>query len=179
MLQKTLLYSKIKIASEPQTTGLAEPYLRFYSKYSRFVLKALRKASFQTFVDWMLLSENITEKAVSTVDIKVFPASGKNGFIIVGKCNTFRGRIRIYPKPSNFCGAFSKKFGKNILISFVGNRARAALVHELLHLKYASDEQTVRTLTEAYFSVYMKRHITKNSVFLQDLIFNSQKPSLN
>ncbi len=173
-----MLYSKIKIANEPEKADLPEMHLSFYSNYSRFVLKALRKNSFQEFLYWMLITEKIEEKTVSTVYVKVFPAPRKNGFNIVGRCNTFRGKIRIYPKTSNFCYTFRKKFGKNILIAYVGNRARAALIHELLHLKYASDEKRVRELTEAYFSVYMKKQLTKNSVSLHGLIFNSKNPSL-
>jgi hypothetical protein len=127
----------------------------------------------------MLSTENIEDKMINTVDIKVFPASRKNGYNIAGKCNIFKGDIRIYPKTSAFCDSFSKKFGKEILIAYVGNRARAALIHELLHLKYASDEQKVRELTEAYFSVYMKNQITKNSSVLHGLIFNSKKYNSN
>ncbi len=175
--QNSLLYSKIKIGNESEKTVLPEVQSGFYSNYSRFVLKALRKSSFQTFLYWMLLSENIEEKTINTVCIKIFPAPGKNGFNIAGKCNTFKGKIRIYPKTNNFCDAFSKKFGKTILISYVGNRARASLIHELLHLKYTSDEQKVRELTEAYFSVYLKRQLTKNSLVIKALIFNSQKAS--
>ena len=176
--QTSLLFSKIKIATESDNKVLSETHLGFYSNYSRFVLKALRKSSFQEFFYWVLLSENIEEKNVNAVDIKIFPALRKNGFNIVGKCNIFRGKIRIYPKTSNFCDAFSKKFGKNILIAYVGNRARAALIHEVLHLKYGSNEQKVRELTEAYYSVYLQRQVTKDSAVLQNLIFNAKKPSL-
>jgi hypothetical protein len=178
MQQDLLLISKIKIAEETAETVSFKRKMGFYSNYSRFVLKALSKYSFQEFLYWMLLTENIEEKNVNAVFIKVYPAARKKGFSIVGKCNIYSGRIRIYPKTSSFCDAFSRKFGKNILISYVGSRARAALIHEVLHLKYASDEQKVRELTEYYFCVYMKRQLAKNSAVLQDLIFKSQKPSL-
>ena len=125
----------------------------------------------------MLLTENIEEKIVNTVDIKIFPAPRKKGFNIVGKCDTFRGRICIYPKTFNYCYAFRKKYGKNYLFSFVGNRARAALIHELLHLKYISDEKKVQELTGIYFSEYIQKRFDKNSnlISLQDLIFASKK----
>jgi len=106
--QTSLLFSKIKIATESDNKVVSETHLGFYSNYSRFVLKALRKSSFQEFFYWVLLSENIEEKNVNAVDIKIFPALRKNGFNIVGKCNIFRGKIRIYPKTSNFCDAFKK-----------------------------------------------------------------------
>jgi hypothetical protein len=176
--QNSVLISKIKIASESGEPAYFKKKVGFYENYSRFVLKALSKYSFQEFLYGMLSTENIEEKTVNAVVIKVYPVARKNGFNIVGKCNTLSGKIRIYPKTSNFCDAFSKKFGKNILISYVGNRARAALIHELLHLKYESDEQKVRELTELYFCVYMKKRLVKNSAIMQGLIFNSQKPSL-
>jgi hypothetical protein len=125
----------------------------------------------------MLESENIKEKTINTVDIKVFPATIKNGFNLVGKCDTSRGKIHIYPKTFNFCTQLQKKHGKQVLVSFVGNRARATLIHELLHLKYVSDEERVRELTDRYFSVYVKKQVAKNSNLLplHDLIFDSKK----
>jgi len=177
MLQQNyLLYSKIKIAPENEQTSFSK-HFGFYQNYSLFILKALRKSSFQEFLYRMLLSENIKEKNVNTVDIKVFPAPRKNGFNIVGKCDTFKGRIRIYPKTFNYCSEFRKKYGKDFLFTFVGNRARAALIHELLHLKYISDEKKVKELTDIYFSAYMEKRLEKNSnlVSLHGLIFASKK----
>jgi hypothetical protein len=177
MLQKnSVLNGKIKIDAEYDKPAFAK-HSGFYSKYSRFILKALRKSSFQEFLCSMLLAENIEEKIVNTVDIKVFPAPRKKGFNIVGRCDTFRGRIRIYPKTFNYCYAFRKKYGKNYLFSFVGNRARAALIHELLHLKYISDEEKVQDLTGIYFSEYIKKQSVKNSnlILMHDLIFDSKR----
>ncbi len=174
--QKYLLSNKIKIGNENDKTSLSK-HFGFYANYSRFILKALKKPSFQEFLCAMLLAENIEEKIVNTVYVKVFPAPRKNGFNIVGKCDTFRGRIRIYPKTFNYCYAFRKKYGKDYFFVFVGNRARAALIHELLHLKYISDEEKVQELTGIYFSVYLKKQLDKNSnlVSLNDLIFASKK----
>jgi len=177
MLQQNyLLSSKIKIARANDKTS-SSTHFGFYRNYSVFTLKALRKSSFQEFLNCMLLSENIEEKNINTVDIRVFPAPRRNGFNIVGKCDTFRGRIRLYPKTFNYCTALRKKYGKDYLFAFVGNRARAALIHELLHLKYISDEKKVQELTNVYFSTYMKKQLEKNSklVSLHDLIFASKK----
>lgn len=177
MLQQNyLLYSKIKIAPENEQTAFSK-HFGFYKNYSIFILKALRKSSFQEFICRMLLSENIKEKNVNTVDIKVFPAPRKNGFNIVGKCDTFRGRIRIYPKTFNYCSEVRKKYGKDFLFAFVGNRARAALIHELLHLKYISDEKKVKELTDIYFSAYIEKRLEKDSnlISLHELIFASKK----
>ncbi len=177
--QNNVLTGKIRIGPEYSMNDFSKHY-GFYTNYSRFTLKALRKSSFQEFLCRMLLAENIEEKFVNTVDIKIFPAPRKNGFNIVGKCDPFRGRIRIYPKTFNFCHAFKKKYGKCYLYAFVGNRARAALVHELLHLKYVSDEEKVRELTDIYFSEYIKRRCEKNSNLnsLLGLIFNRKSPRL-
>ena len=100
--QNYVISSKIKIGLEYDKTDFST-HFGFYTNYSRFILKVLKKSSFQEFLCSMLLAENIEEKIVNTVDIKVFPAPRKNGFNIVGKCDIFRGRIRIYPKTFNYC----------------------------------------------------------------------------
>jgi hypothetical protein len=178
MLQQSYaLSSKIKVACEYGKPCFVEKHLGFYTNYSSFILKALRKTSFQEFLYQMLLSENIEEKTVNAVNIEVFPAATKNGLNIVGRCDTFRGKIRIYPKSFYFCNAVRKKLGKEVLYAFVGNRARAALMHELLHLKYANDETKVRELTDVYFRVYMKKRFNENPAFLHSLIFSTRKRS--
>jgi hypothetical protein len=174
MLQQNYaLSSKIKVAAK--CSKPVERHRGFYTNYSTFTLKALKRNSFQEFLTQMLILENIAENTVNTVDIQVFPDPPKNGLNIVGKCNTYRGRIRIYPKSFYFCDALKKKLGKQVLYAFVGYRARAALIHELLHLKYADDEKKVRELTDLYFCIYMQTKFTKNQAFLHALIFNSDK----
>jgi hypothetical protein len=174
--QNCALDSKIKIALESEKANSSRHFL-FYKNYSLFTLQSLRKSSFQEFLCSMLVTEKIEEETVNTVDIKVFPAPIKNGFNIIGKCDTSTGRIRIYPKTFSFCFAFRKAYGKNYLFAFVGNRAKAALIHELLHLKYVSDEKKVQELTAIYFSGYMKKQFGKNPSLtsLPELIFDSKK----
>jgi hypothetical protein len=176
MQQNYVLPHRIKIDAENDKAN-ANGHFGFYAKYSRFILKALKKSSFQDFLQFMFLAENIEEKIVDTVEIRVLPAPRKNGFNLVGKCDTFRGRIRIYPKSFNYCNAFSKKYGRDCLFAFVGNRAKAALMHELLHLKYVGDEKKVRELTASYFSEYLKKQLNKNFnwISMNDLIFSSKK----
>jgi len=53
------------------------------------------------------------------------------------------GKIRIYAKTIKLCTIFRKKFSGDRLFAYAGNRERAALIHMLLHLKYASDEEKV------------------------------------
>jgi hypothetical protein len=177
MLQQDyVLPGKIKIGQESNKTD-ATKHLSFYTSYSHFILKALKKSSFQEFLWFMLLTENIEQRNVSSVEIKVLPAPRKNGYNIVGKCNVSRGNISIYPKTFNYCFSLRKKYGKKYVFAFVGNRARAALMHELLHLKYVSDEKKVRELTDGYFSEYIKKQSNKNANLrsLHDLIFSSKK----
>ena len=172
--QSRELSSKIKIAMEHEKTDFSTTDYYFYSRYSIFTLKALRKYAFQEFLYRMLKSESIPEKKVDSVKIEVFPAPRKNGFTIAGKCNTIRGKIRIYPKTVKFCAAFKKKYGKDILVAYAGNRARASLMHELLHLKYVSDEEKVRALTKTYFSSFTKGFANNsNSESMYKLIFDA------
>jgi len=170
------LSSKINVACGSSKPCSVENHLGFYANYSIFIFKALKKAPFQEFLYQMFLLEEIEEESVNTVDIEVFPASPKNGLNIVGRCNTFRGKIRLYPKSYYFCNNLRKKLGKQVLYAFVGNRAKAALIHELLHLKYASDEKKVRELTCEYFRIYIeKQQYNENSAFLHSLIFNPKR----
>jgi hypothetical protein len=177
MLQQSpVLSSKIKIDVDYDKTDYSERHVSFYTKYSCFTLKALRKSSFQKFLGSMLLSENIEETIVNTIDIEVYPASRKKGNYIAGRCNVFKGNIRIYPKTIKFCNVFRRKFGQEILFAYAGSRARAALIHELLHLKYVSDEEKVRELTKIYFYAYSKNHLAKssNAVRMCEFIFDAK-----
>jgi hypothetical protein len=155
-------------------SGLSQNHLRFYAKYSSFVLKALRRPAFQIFLCWMLKIERIEEGAVRVVCVKVLPSRKKNGQGIAGKCDPARGRIGIYPKTIRFCQDFKQKFGGRTLFVYARNRARAALIHELLHLKYAKDEKTVRELSKDYFCIFTKKQSAENSqvACIYTMIFN-------
>jgi len=178
MLKQTcVLSSKIKIAAEPDKPALLERHVWFYTKYSCFTLRALNRESFQKFLVWMLSLEEIEETNVNSVEIEVFPIQGQKGHSVAGKCDTYRGRIRIYPKPVKFCTTFRKAFGRNILFTYAGNRARAALIHELLHLKYADNEAKVRELTKHYFATYTKKQFANKPVAssMYNLIFHAKQ----
>jgi hypothetical protein len=94
-----MLSSKIKIAAEPDKPALPERHVWFYTKYSCFTLRALNRGSFQKFLVWMLSLEEIEETNVNSVDIEVFPVQGEKGHSVAGKCDTYRGRIRITLNP--------------------------------------------------------------------------------
>jgi hypothetical protein len=171
------LSSKMKISVDPKKLErFSQNHVKFYLKYSSFVFKALKKHSFQKFLRWMLKKEKIEEQIVSAVQVKVLPFRRKNGNGVAGKCNTARGRIRIYPKTIKFCQIFKQKFGLNTLLAYAGNRARAALIHELLHLKYAKDEKTVRELAKEYFCIFTQKQCTQSArlLFIYTMLFKAK-----
>jgi len=172
-----LMTSKIKIN---QVTDEREPYSennRFYPRYSRFILKALKRNRFQKFLNLMLKLEDIGENNIDSIKIEPYPFYKRTGPSLAGKCNPFTGKIRIYPKSRKFCNSFNEKYGKNLLITYAGNRARASLIHELLHLKYISDECKVRALTKTYFLKYVKSIYGENldSLSVCNLIFERKE----
>jgi hypothetical protein len=178
MLEKSFqLSSKMRISVDSKKLeGFSQNHVKFYLKYSSFVFKALKKPSFQKFLRWMLKKEKIEEQTVSAVQVKVLPFRRKIGTIVAGKCNTARGKIRIYPKTIKFCHVFKEKFGRGELLTYTKNRARAALMHELLHLKYGENEKTVRELSKEYFCIFMQNQCTQNglSFFICMMIFNAK-----
>lgn len=170
--QNCVLSRKISIAPESSNRDLSTDK-NFYIKYSRFTLKALSKTAFQEFLSDMLNFENISPENIDDVRIEIFPSPRKNGLTIAGRCNTAKGRIRIYPKPIRFCNAFRKEYGRYTLFEYAGNRARASLIHELLHLKYRSDEDHVRKLTKKYYFELLKKVYSNSpsALSVYDLIF--------
>jgi hypothetical protein len=165
MLEEThSLSSKMKITVDPEKfDNFSQSHVSFYMKYSSFVFRSLFRSSFQKFLYWMLKRENIEEQMVRAVHVKVFPLRRKNGKGLAGKCDPAKGKIRIYPKTLKFCQIFTQNFGKNTLLLYAGNRARAALIHELLHLKYVEDEKTVRELTKEYFCIFTRKQSAQSS----------------
>lgn len=171
------LASKMRISFDHEELwAFSHNQVRFYHKYSSFVLKSLKKAAFQKFLNWMLRKEQIEKQAIRVVHVKVLPLRSKNGKGIAGNCDITRGRIRIYPKTTKFCQLFKQKFGRNVLLIYARNRARAALIHELLHLKYVEDEKTVRELAQEYFGAFTQKRYTQNphSFYIHAMIFSSR-----
>lgn len=147
-----LLSNKLNLKVDSEKAESFSPkHLHFYLNYSCFVLNVLTVPSFQRFLCWMLEKENIETQKVQKVQVNAFPLRRANGKGLAGKCNVGKGKIRIYPRTRTFCKVFTKKFDRKTLRVYAANRARAALIHELLHLKYVKDEQKVRELTKDYF----------------------------
>ena len=133
----------------------SENHVSFYAKYAFVVLNTLRKPLFRKFLNWMLRKERIKEHKVKDVQIRMFPFIKENGNGLAGKCNS-KGEIRLYPKRLDFCRKQMQESGKKNLDFYIKSRAKATLIHELLHLKYVSDEEKVRELTEKYFNTFIK-----------------------
>jgi hypothetical protein len=171
--QNYILASKMSIADSEDDDRYLSGNSGFYLKYSRFALRALNKRVFHEFLSDVLKLERIPLKSIGSISIEILPVPRKNGLTIAGKCNTITGKIRIYPKPIKFCDAFRKEYGQHMLVEYAGNRARASLIHELLHLKYGGDEIGVRKLTKQYYSQLVKREFANSSKALNicELIF--------
>ena len=174
-----LLSSKIKITADPEKPeSPPHKHVSFYMHYSSFVLKSLQKHSFQKFLAKMLKKENIQEHSITEVNVKVFPLRRNNGRGLAGNCNPARGKIQIYPKTMTFYQAFKQKFGKNTFLAYACSRARAALIHELLHLKYATDEKRVRKLSQKYFFTFTQKKPSHSrlSLLSYTMIFTARQP---
>jgi len=157
-----VLSSKVRINVRPKKfMGLYRTQVRFYKKYASVVIKTLRKPLFQNFLNWLLKRENIEECMVTNVQVMVFPFRKENGNGVAGKYNR-KGEIFIYPKRLEFCRKLIRNCGREKVYSYLKNRARATLIHELLHVKYSSDEGKVRELTREYFNMFTQHHNTQN-----------------
>lgn len=173
---KIQLSNKIRIneGNGAQLLGKSE---LFYSKYSHFTLKSLKKYRYQQFLRLMLEREAIDKNNVDSVKVEVYPVRKKAGSSIAGRCNPGTGKIYIYPKTKNFCTFFEEKYGRILLGVYVKNRARASLIHELLHIKYYGDEEKVRALTQTYFSTYLRLNET-TSLSIYNLIFGCENSGI-
>ena len=78
---------------------------------------------------------------------------------LIGKCNT-KGEIFLYPKKLDKCKK-RWKLGKEGFKHYIETRAKAALIHELLHLKYEDNEAKVKDLTKKYYKIYSNHHPQK------------------
>ena len=139
--------------------------LVFYNKYSVFTLKIIKNQKFQRFIKYLMRKEKISETKIDQIKIRVFPYKNKDGQWIIGKCNR-KGEINIFPKKRSLCLKIASRFGEKTFFSYVASRAKAALIHELLHIKYLSDEKKVRTLTKKYFDIYDQNKILPYATYL-------------
>jgi len=168
-----MLVDEIRIKSvSNKAMQFPEKHAFFYKGYALFVKKTIRKFSFQRFIRWLLKRENIDESQIKGVHIGVFPFQNKNGNGLAGRWSKC-GNISVFPRSYEFYRKLVAKHGKKTARSYVKCRARATLIHEILHAKYSSDEKRVRRLTERYFTLYARNPITENfESVIYKILFN-------
>lgn len=146
----------------------------FYNEYSLFVFKSLKKPFFQFYLNWILKREKIDKEKIKSVQIRVFPFVNQNGNALAGRCYTKRGEILLYPKRRKSCQRIKQKTTSHGFFKVLQGRARAALIHEILHIKYTKDERLVKSLTKKYYTHFCKKNGANPSGFEKhcNLIFN-------
>jgi len=146
---------------------------KFYGAYAIVVFRCLRKPIFFKFLNWVLKREKIQKGKVKNVQIRMFPSIKNNGNPLIGKCNT-QGEVFLYPKRLDICRKKIKKMKPESFKKYVEGRARASLIHELLHLKYESDENKVKQLTKKYFTIFYRNQNSEQSDITKykEMIFN-------
>ncbi len=161
-VEKSMLSDKIRKVLQHEKNPKLLENLRFYTNYAALALKALRRPRFQSFLKWMMKREKIDEKKVTDIQVMVFPSCKDNGKGLIGKWNC-KGQIFIYPKKVELFKKMARKFDAKIVRLYVKCRARAAVIHELLHAKYHSNEDEVRKLTKKYFQILLRNYNTENA----------------
>lgn len=156
-MDKPKLSNKIRVVSNPRKLeNCPEKRLQFYSDYASAVSDTLRKPLFQKFLHWLMIREKIEKMAVKDIQVRVFPFKKENGKTLAGRCNTDDGVILIFPKRRSFLRKKLQNHNKENVHFYLKSRAMAALIHELLHMKYEGNESEVRHLTRKYFGIFMR-----------------------
>jgi len=172
-MDKPKLTSKIRVVSNPKKVeDCPEKRLQFYTNYASAVSETLRKPLFQKFLDWIIKREKIEKRAVKDIQVRVFPFQKENGKCLAGRC-TDKGVILIFPKRRRFLQKKMQDYKKEKVRFYLKSRAMAALIHELLHLKYEDNESKVRRLTKKYFSIFFRHQNmnTQNMHSIQKMLF--------
>jgi len=160
MIKMSKLSSKIRVVSNPKKMeSCPEKGLQFYKTYALVVSETLQKPMFQRFIDWILKREKIEKNAVRDIQVRVFPFQKENGNSVAGRCNN-KGVILIFPRKRSFLQKKMQEHKKENVRFYLKSRAMASLIHELLHVKYESDEGMVRKLTKKYFGIFIRHQNT-------------------
>jgi hypothetical protein len=155
-MHKNKLSNKIRVVSNRRkTVSCPEKRLQFYTKYASVVSSTLRKPMFQKFLNWIIKREAIEKKNVKDIQVRVFPLRKENGKSLAGRYNHEEGLILLFPKRRKILQKKIGNYEKEKVHFYIKNRARAALIHELLHVKYEGNERKVRQLTRKYFSIFV------------------------
>ena len=175
MLRQSLS-TRIRITVDPQKRGKASTKRRrYYEKYTTLVSETLKEPAFQTFVRSLLKKENMAMEKITDIQIKTFPVKKDNGNRLVGKCNT-QGVICLYPQGIRFWQKRLPAWREDEVTFYIKCRARAALIHEVLHTKYLGREGKVRELARKYFNAFMRRSkLDQNKQRIVTKIFRTSK----
>lgn len=168
------LSNKIRVVSNPKKFESTSPNrLQFYTDYASAISGTLKKPLFQRFLNWILKKEKIEKNNVKDIQVRVFPFKKENGKSLAGRCNRNDGVIHIFPKKQSFLKKKLEKHKKQKIRFYLKSRARAALIHELLHIKYEDDESKVRQLTKKYFCLFSRHQSTdtQNGYDIQAILF--------
>ena len=147
--------------------------VEFYGNYANYVSNCLRKPIFQRFLKWVMKREKIQKGKIRNVQIRMFPTIEENGNFLIGKCNS-KGEVFLYPKKIGACKKKRQRISSECLLGYIQGRAMASLIHELLHLKYGSNEEKVKELTKKYYSIFHSNNDSKPLDFKkhQAMVFN-------
>lgn len=161
-MNRSKLSNKIRVVSNPKKVeSCTEKRLNFYTNYAAAISETLKKPMFQKFLDGILQREKIEKAAVKDIQVRVFPFKKENGKFLAGRCSD-EGVIRIFPKRQTFLEKKLQDHKKEKVRFYLRSRAMAALIHEILHVKYEGDESKVRQLTRKYFGIFI-RHQNANT----------------
>jgi len=173
-MDKSKLSNKIRVVSNPKKLeNCTEKRLQFYTNYASAISETLRKPLFQKFLQWIIKRENIEKRAVKDIQVMVFPFQKENGKSLAGRCNSDDGVILIFPKRRSFFQKKLQNHKKEKVRFYLKSRAMAALIHELLHMKYEGNESEVRQLTKKYFGIFIRHQNSdaQNVYNVQKMLF--------
>jgi hypothetical protein len=154
-MENSKLSNKIRVVVNRKKIEDCKPnHLQFYKGYASAVSKTLRKPMFQKFLDWIIKLEKIEKADVTDIQVRVFPFEKENGRTVAGRCNSNAGVILLFPKRRSFLKKKLQNNRKEKVHFYLKSRAMAAMIHELLHIKYKSNEGKVRQLTKKYFGIF-------------------------
>ena len=168
------LANKIRVVSNPaKLETCPEKHVQFYSSYASAVSKTLKKPLFQKFLHLIMKHEKIQKAAVTDVQVRLFPFEKENGKTLAGRCNSNEGVILIFPKKRSFLKKKLQTHKTGKIRFYLKSRAMAALIHELLHIKYKDDEDKVQQLTKKYFRIFFKNqdHDAQKVQAVQNMLF--------
>jgi hypothetical protein len=151
MSQRVNLSCRMKILCAPRDQSpMKQQTLQWYTRYAEAVLKALRHSRFQQFLGALLRHEHISLRRIKAIHIRTFPRTKANGRHLNGTA-TSKGIIALYPPTMpKTVGDRNMHRSKGFSLTYVQWRARATLIHEILHYKYRHREHHVRQLAQQY-----------------------------